>query len=103
MQQIPLQPVPNQIVKTILENQNVQLFLYAKAQGLFCDVNANGVDIVTGVLCMDGVVIVCAQYNGFLGNLFFVDTQGSNDPTYDGLGGRYQLVFMTDVEYAAVV
>lgn len=104
MQQIPLQSIPNQIVKVVLENQNVQLFIYAKTgYGLFCDVNCNGVDIVTGVLCLDAVPIVCAQYNGFLGNLFFTDTQGSSDPTYDGLGTRYQLIFMTDTEYASVV
>jgi hypothetical protein len=103
MQNVPLQPIPNQIVKTVLGNQNVQIFLYAKLQGLFCDVNANGLDIVTGVLCMDGVPIVCARYNGFLGNLFFVDTQGATDPVYEGLGTRYQLIFMTDAEYASIL
>lgn len=102
MQLVPLQSIPNQIVKVVLSGQNVQIFVYAKSQGVFCDVNSNGVDIVTGVLCLDGVPIVCAQYNGFLGNLFFVDSQGSCDPAYSGLGDRYQLLFMTDAEYASL-
>jgi len=35
---------------------------------------------------------------GFLGDLFFFDTQGSNDPTYTGLADRYLLAFLTQAE-----
>jgi len=33
-------------------------------------------------------------YLGFSGDLEFVDTQGTDDPTFDGLGTRYQLVYL---------
>jgi hypothetical protein len=39
---------------------------------------------------------------GFIGNLLFVDTQGSSDPTYDGLGSRFSLVYLTAEEYALI-
>lgn len=103
MDQIPLQAVPNQVLKVILDNQNVQIFLYSKDEGLFCDVNSDGVDIVTGVLCLDGVPIICRAYAGFSGQILFVDTQGVDDPTYDGLGDRYLLIYLTDSEYADLV
>jgi hypothetical protein len=104
MLQVPVQPIASQIVKTILDDQNVQIFLYQKDQGLFCDVNADGTDIVTGVLCMDGVPIVCnAEYMGFSGNLMFVDTQGSEDPSYSNLGTRFVLMYLEASDYAAIL
>ena len=101
MLQIPIQPIPSQIVKCVLGNQNVQIALYSKDQGIFCDVNSNGVDIVTGILCLDAVPIICVGYAGFIGQLMFCDTQGSSDPAYAGLGSRYQLIYLTAADYAA--
>ncbi len=100
MLQIPLQAIPSQIVKAVLGNQNVQIAVYSKSVGIFVDVNSAGVDLVTGVLALHGVPIVCREYMGFAGNLLFVDTQGTNDPTYDGLGDRYQLIYLEASEYA---
>ena len=94
MLQIPLQPVPSQIIKTSLNGQNVQLAIYQKTQGLFVNVNSGGVDIVCAVLAHDGVSLVCRKYMGFAGDLIFVDTQGKSDPTFDGLGSRYQLIYL---------
>lgn len=94
MLQIPLQPVPSQTTSVILGNQNCQIFMYQKPQGLFVDVNADGVEIVTCVLALNLVPIICRKYVGFVGNLMFVDTQGDLEPDYTGLGTRYQLAYM---------
>ena len=101
MLQIPLEPNPSQVVKAILADQQVQLFLYQKPEGLFIDINLNGTDISTGILCLNAVMLA-VNYSGFLGNLFFIDTQGSNDPTYDGIGTRYFLVYLTSEEYGLI-
>jgi hypothetical protein len=37
-------------------------------------------------------------YLGFSGDLFFADTQGTNDPYYTDLGTRYLLVYVTPGE-----
>jgi hypothetical protein len=103
MQQIPIQPIPSQIVSCVLGGQNVQIAIYYKTQGLFADVNSNGDDVVVAVLAHDGCPLVCIQYTGFVGNLAFIDTQGTDDPTYDGLGSRYQLVYYTEADLAAIV
>jgi len=102
MQTVPIQPIPSQIVKAVLGNQNVQIGIYYKTQGIFVDVNSDGADVATSVLARDAVELVCRHYTGFKGNLMFIDSMGSSDPTYDLLGTRYNLVYLAEDEYALV-
>ena len=92
MQTVPLQPVPSQSTKVVLGGQNCQILIYQKPQGCFVDINADGVDIVVGIIGRDAVPLVCREYVGFIGNLLFIDTQGGDDPSYEGLGSRWSLV-----------
>lgn len=102
MQTVPLQSVPIQVTKVVLGGQNVQIYLYQKPQGLFVDINSNGIDVVTGIIARDAVPIICREYIDFIGNLLFIDTQGSSDPNYKGLGNRWTLVYLTAAEYALI-
>lgn len=102
MQSIPLQAIPSQSVKAVLGNQNVQIFLTQRDSGIYADINSNGVDMVTSVICRDAVPIIARDYAGFSGNLLFIDTQSNDDPFYSGLGVRFQLVYFTDIEYALI-
>lgn len=102
MQTVPLQPVPSQSTKVVLGGQNCQILIYQKPQGCFVDINADGVDIVVGIIGRDAVPLVCREYTGFIGNLIFIDTQGSDDPSYAGLGDRFSLVYLTAEEYALI-
>ena len=102
MQTVPLQPVPSQITKVVLGAQNCQILIYQKPQGMFVDINVNGADVVTGVIARDAVPLVSREYAGFSGNLLFIDSQGSADPSYDGLGDRFALVYLTAEEYALI-
>lgn len=102
MQSIPLQPVPSQSTKAVLGGQNCQIYVYQKPQGCFVDINADGVNIVVGIIARDAVPLVCREYAGFIGNLLFIDTQGSDDPSYEGLGSRWTLVYLTAEEYALI-
>ena len=102
MQTIPLQPVPSQSTKVVLGGQNCQILICQKQQGCFVNINSDGVDIVAGVIARDAVPLVCREYAGFVGNLLFVDTQGGSDPSYEGLGERWTLVYLTAEEYALI-
>ena len=102
MQTVPLQPVPAQVSKVVLGGQNCQINIYQKPQGVFVDINVDGVDIVVGVIARDAVPLVCREYAGFVGNLIFIDTQGGDDPSYEGLGDRWTLVYLTAEEYALI-
>lgn len=100
MNVIPIQPVASQMVKSVLDGQNFQIGIHQKDQGIFVDVNVDGVDIVVSVIARDAVPIVCRDYAGMDGNLVFIDTQGNSDPIYTGLGTRFALVYLTAAEYA---
>ena len=102
MQQIPLMAKPAQTLKVVLAGQNCQIYVYQKAQGVFVDVNANGVDVSVATLAHDAVPLVPRDYAGFLGNLMFIDTKGASDPQYSGMGTRYALVYLTADEYALI-
>ena len=102
MQTVPLRPVPSQSTKVVLGGQNCQILIYQKPQGCFIDINADGVDIVVGIIARDAVPLVCREYVGFVGNLLFIDTQGNADPSYDGLGSRWSLVYLTAEENALI-
>lgn len=102
MLQIPLQPVPSQQLQAVLGGQNCQIAVYMKGTQMYVDVNSNGQDISIAVIARDAVPLVPTTYYGFVGNLLFTDTQGTGDPTYDGLGSRYQLVYLTADEYALI-
>lgn len=102
MIQIDIQKEPSQIVKVALDLQRVQILIQQKPKGILVDVNLDGEDIVTGVLCLNENPIICREYLGFKGNLFFVDTLGKEDPHYTGLGSRFFLVYLNKDEYELV-
>lgn len=101
--EVPLQAVPSQQLQIVLGGQNCQIAVYLIGAALFVDLNSNNTDISTAVLALNGIVLVPTVYFGFEGNLVFVDTQGTSDPTYDGLGSRYQLMYVTEADYVSIV
>lgn len=102
MFEIPLQPVPSQNVKSVLDGQNFQMFIRQMSQGLFVDVNVDGVEVMTAVVARDAVPLISRDYVGVSGNLLFTDTQGGDDPSYAGLGARFTLIYLTADEYALI-
>ena len=102
MQTVPLQPVPSQVSKVVLGGQNCQINIYQKPQGIFVDISADDVEIITGTIAREIAPLVSRGYTGLIGNLLFIDTQGNSDPSYDGLGSRFSLVYLTAEEYALI-
>ena len=100
---VPLQAVPSQALTITLGGQAVQVNVYQKNTGLFCDVLVSNVAVVAGVICENLNRIVRDAYLGFIGDLIFMDTQGSSDPTYQGLGVRFVLFYLTAADLAAGV
>ena len=101
MQTIALSAVASQKLNVLLAGQNCQIKVYQKTTGVYLDLAINDAPVKSGVLCRDRVLLVRHIYLGFIGDLAFFDTQGTSDPTYDGLGGRYQLVYLEASDLAA--
>ena len=98
MQKIPLQPTPSQQVTTLVGGQYVQIDVMQKSTGLFANIYRDNAIVIAGVICQDRNPLVRSAYLGFVGDLMFVDTDGFSDPTYDGLGSRYMLVYLSPSE-----
>lgn len=91
-------PITSQAAQTFdiqLNGQNCTITLSQKNTGLFFDMSVDGNSCVNSVICLNLVGLIREAYYGFVGQLAFIDTVGTDDPTYDGLGTRYQLVFVS--------
>lgn len=91
---IPLTAIPAQTINVQLGGQSARLTVYQKRTGLYLDLTVGGAAVVTGALCRDRCKIVRGTYQGFTGDLAFIDTQGTSDPEYSGLGARFDLVWL---------
>lgn len=91
---IPVQAVPSQTLAVTLAGQGCQIELYQKTTGLYCNLYINNVLIIGGVICENLNRIVRSLYLGFIGDLCFLDNQGSTDPVYTGLGTRYSFIYL---------
>jgi hypothetical protein len=94
MQIIPIQAVESQAVTVTLAGQVCQINLYSKLYGLFADLYESNALVVGGILVLDRNRLVRSTYLGFIGDLIVYDTQGTDDPTYDGLGSRFLLAYL---------
>lgn len=99
MLQVPLQAVESQQVTVTLGGQDCQISVYQKTQGLFVDLAVNGTDISTGILALNGMSVCPFSYANFAGYLIFCDTQGSDDPSYETLGTRFLLIYLTEADF----
>ena len=93
-QVIPLANVPYQTFAVTLGGQRCKIALYQKAEGLFLDLAIGTTQIVTAMICRDRVKLLRYPYLSFIGNLAFVDTQGTSDPEYTGFDSRYMLSYL---------
>lgn len=91
---VPVQALPNQTLQVQLANQPCVLNIYQLAYGLFIDVSVGTTLIIAGVIAENLNRIVRSLYLGFVGDFVFVDTEGSSDPIYTGLGARFLLIYL---------
>jgi len=98
---VPLQAIPSQGITVTLGNQVCQINVYQKFTGLYLDLYVNNVLIIGGVLCQNLNRIVRSVYLGFIGDLAFIDNEGSGNPNFTGLGSRYSLAYIEASDLAA--
>jgi hypothetical protein len=96
---VPLNAIPNQQLQVQLGMQGCTIAIQQSSYGLFLSLWVGTTLIIASVLCENLVRIVRDSYLGFDGDLAFCDSQGEQNPTYDGLGGptaRYQLLYLSE-------
>lgn len=95
---VPTNPNPNQTFQVQLANQACTLEIYQLDYGLFVNLFVAGTLIIGGVLAENLNRIVRSLYLGFVGDFVFVDTQGTDDPVYTGLGSRFLLIYLEQAD-----
>lgn len=101
MQIIPVQSVPNQTFSILLANQPCQITLTTRSRGLYADLVIANEPLRLGVKCENKNRLIRYGYLGFIGDLWFFDTQGSLDPVYTGLGSRYLFEYLEAADLTA--
>lgn len=100
--EIPLVSKPNQTETVTLGGQVCQINVRQMSTGLFVDLYVGNELIIAGVVAQNQNRIVRYAYLGFVGDLVFVDTQGSDNPNFTGLGTRWLLFYLTSEELTAL-
>lgn len=102
MRIIPLTAIPAQEITVDLGGQVCQIRVYQKFFGLFVDLYVQNSLIIGGVIAQNLNRIVRSAYLGFVGDLCFIDNEGTADPDYTGLGGRFSLAYLEATEVADI-
>ncbi|MBV1833082.1 phage baseplate plug family protein [Novacetimonas pomaceti] len=91
---VPISPISRQSVSVSLGQQSCQVTIDARPDlGVFVSVWVGTVPVVLSSLARDRVGLVRYAYTGFVGELKFMDTQGTDDPDFTGFGDRWILVY----------
>lgn len=102
MQIISLSAEKSQQFTTVLDGISSKIQLTQRTTGLYIDLWVGDKAVCLGTLCLNANFIVRYDYlranSGFSGDLFFIDTQGSDSPEWSELGSRYLLYYVTDDE-----
>lgn len=87
---VPLNPVPNQTVVVTLAGQVARITVRTLGSLLYFSLEGVALNRVARDRQR---LLVDAQYHGFVGDFQFVDTKGTDDPQYWGLGDRWLLAY----------
>ena len=100
---VPLLDVVNQTINVTLGGQACTIVVRQTTNnGVFLTLYVAGVLVLGNTICENLNLIVKNLYLGFLGDLAFFDTQGSNDPSSPGLGSRYILCYFSAADLNGV-
>lgn len=101
MLEVAIQPKKAQEVAITLGGQACLIRIVQRSTGVFMDLSVGDKPIMQGVICLNMNKMVRYPYLGFAGELFFADTEGSDDPDYFGMGTRFKLYYLSADEIAA--
>ena len=93
MDLIPIADTATQSFTVTLTRQSCSINLYQRSSGFYCDVYVNNTLVIGGVVCENLNRIVRDKCLGFVGDVFFYDTQGTDNPSFPGLGTRFQFLY----------
>lgn len=95
--EIPLRPIPSQVVQVSLADQPVTLYLRELGGRQYLSASWSGVVLCESVQLVNRSAVIRAPYTGFIGDIAVYDTQGDEAPQFTGWGDRWRLIFNSEV------
>lgn len=98
MKVIPIEAVPSRTYRATLDGYKVQFRIkwQTLSTSWFIDLDCEAVGLAShGFSLVTGRDMIANRTKGDMGALVLVDAQGDEDPTFDGLGVRWLLVYVT--------
>ncbi|TDN54897.1 hypothetical protein EC843_101956 [Buttiauxella sp. JUb87] len=95
---ISIEPQKSQSISVSLDGQQCVIRMIQRESFIYMDFTVNGNPIMQGVPCLYGNKMVGYSYLGFKGDLVFLDSDGQQDPHWDGLGKRHILYYIEESE-----
>lgn len=117
MQEVPLSVLPFQTLQILLNGQQCAISVYTKTgyeltdaveletviQIIYFDLTVNGVEITNTQNCVNlARLLLNREYLGVVGDFVFIDTQGNEDPQWEGLGIRWVLIYLEANDVAGI-
>jgi Domain of unknown function (DUF6983) len=97
---VPTQPIANQTLQVQLNGQACTLTIFQSNYAMFMTVAIGTALIVSNVPCQNLNRIIRDLYLGFSGDFVFLDTKGTSNPVYTGLGNRWLLIYLSPTDLA---
>lgn len=82
----------------VLNGQNCYFKVLSRRGNLYCGLTIDETPVFDGMICRDRLPLKQSRIQSFAGNIVFMDTEGEEDPRWDGLGSRFRFVYFTDDE-----
>ena len=89
----PLTPIPHQLVASVVGSQSYEITIRQMGSSLFTSVVIDGEQITRNVRATSGGSITPWGDARVGTQIYWQDTQGDDDPQFDGLGSRWLLCY----------
>lgn len=99
-QQIPIQPVPNQSLTVVLDNNSWNIQIKATTGVMSVSLALNGVDVLDNMRAVAGMRLIPSQYEE-AGN-FIITSQNFELPDYQQFGVTQYLLYFSASELVAL-
>lgn len=98
MRTVSVLPKKSQTISVNLSGQQCTIRLIQRISCIYMDFSVNGNIVAQGVPCLYGNKMIRYKYLGFSGDLVFLDNEGGDNPSWEGLGSRYPLYYIEESE-----
>lgn len=95
---IPLQAIPAQRLQVVLDGQNATVAFYWRWGRVYCDLSIDADKVCTGQVCLNKQPFPPYPSLYSSGKLMFLDMLGNEPPSWEGLGERWLLLYLSDGE-----